>query len=105
VAGDRLVACTSHVPQLAASALAATLADNGVEASDLGPGGRDTTRIAAGDAQLWTDILLHNRAALVDPLAQFEANLRALRAALAAGDSSALYGLLARASAWRSVRP
>jgi prephenate dehydrogenase len=101
-AHDALVARTSHLPQLTASVLAATLADSGVEVRDLGAGGRDTTRVAAGDAQLWTDILLHNRSALLDPLARLEANVSALRRALSIGDAPALHALLARGSGWRS---
>ena len=101
-AHDALVAHTSHLPQISASVLAATLADRGVAVHDLGPGGRDTTRIAASDARLWTDILVHNRSALMDPLAALEANVHALRHALRTGDADAVHALLARASTWRS---
>jgi prephenate dehydrogenase len=101
-AHDALVAHTSHLPQLTASALAATLADSGIVMHELGPGGRDTTRIAASDARLWTDIVVHNRAALADPLAALEANVHALRHALGVGDAGVVHDLLSRASAWRS---
>jgi prephenate dehydrogenase len=101
-AHDTLVAHTSHLPQLTASALAATLADSGVGMHELGPGGRDTTRIAASDAELWTDIVVHNRVLLADLLAALEANVHALRNALGAGDARAVHELLSRASAWRS---
>lgn len=60
-AHDRAVAAVSHTPHLVAAALAAALAQ--VPAEDLrlaGTGVRDTTRIAAGDPQLWTQILALN---------------------------------------------
>ncbi|MDB5384951.1 MAG: prephenate dehydrogenase, partial [Planctomycetaceae bacterium] len=51
---DRAVAETSHFPHLAASALAATLSPEHVNLA--ARGFRDTTRIAGGDADLWTSI-------------------------------------------------
>src|SRR5690349_9570084 len=42
---DRQLAWTSHLPQAAASALAGALADAGWRPDQLGPGGRDATRI------------------------------------------------------------
>lgn len=62
---DRSVALLSHLPQVAASALAGLLAQPGGGASavryDLsGPGLVDSTRLAAGDPQLWTQILTAN---------------------------------------------
>ncbi|HEY8470981.1 MAG TPA: prephenate dehydrogenase/arogenate dehydrogenase family protein, partial [Longimicrobiales bacterium] len=57
---DRLMAWASHLPQLAASALAGALARAGVARTDLGPGGADATRIAASSPALWADILIHN---------------------------------------------
>ncbi len=58
-AHDRAVALTSHLPQLASTALAATLADRGQH--DLGgPGLIDMTRLAMGSYDLWRDILATN---------------------------------------------
>jgi prephenate dehydrogenase len=58
---DRWVALVSHVPHLVASAMAAQCADAPPGALALaGPGLRDVTRIAAGDAGLWTEILAAN---------------------------------------------
>jgi prephenate dehydrogenase len=67
-AHDRAVAVSSHLPQLAASALAARLVDTDAEAVRVsGPGLQDTTRIAASDPDLWADVLSAN-AAQVGPL-------------------------------------
>lgn len=58
---DRCVALVSHVPHLVAAAVAARCADAGERALSLaGPGLRDVTRIAASDADLWTEILTAN---------------------------------------------
>lgn len=66
---DRAVALSSHLPQLAASAVAARLLDaDASSAAVSGPGLQDTTRIAASDPDLWTEILSAN-AARVAPLA------------------------------------
>lgn len=74
---DAALALVSHLPQVAASALAALLVDTGYSTglapSDLaGPGLQDTTRIAASDPDLWLDVLSQNAtqvAPLVDALA------------------------------------
>ena len=58
---DQCVALVSHVPHLVAAAVAARCADAGERALLLaGPGLRDVTRIAASDADLWTEILSAN---------------------------------------------
>lgn len=89
---DRVLARTSHLPHLAAAALAATLgaADRPFAAT----GFRDTTRVAGGDPGLWTAIFAQNRAALLDALAGLESQLAAYRQALTHSDLSALEQLL-----------
>ncbi|MFG0335682.1 MAG: prephenate dehydrogenase [Maioricimonas sp. JB049] len=57
-AHDRSLALTSHLPHVVASALASLLSDREFELA--ATGFRDTTRIAAGDPDLWTAILLQN---------------------------------------------
>ncbi len=99
---DRLMAWASHLPQLAASALASALARAGIALADLGPGGADTTRIAASPPALWADILRHNADLVHQPLNALQGALAELAAALERGDGEALEDLLALASAWRS---
>ncbi len=99
---DRLMAWASHLPQLAASALASALARAGIAPADLGPGGADTTRIAASPPALWADILRHNADLVHQPLNALQGALAELAAALERGDGEALEDLLALASAWRS---
>jgi prephenate dehydrogenase len=87
---DRRLAWTSHLPQVVSSALAATLAAQGFRRADLGPGGRDTTRLAASSPSLWTDILLDNRPAVLEALAALEARIRRVRDAVDARDAEAV---------------
>lgn len=54
---DRTVAHTSHVPQLAATALALSLKDSGVDLDVFGPGLLDMTRLAMSPFSVWKDIL------------------------------------------------
>jgi len=72
---DAILALASHLPQIAASALAGALADEqigGRWAAGFGAGGlRDTTRIAASSAEMWRDICITNREAILRALALY----------------------------------
>lgn len=98
---DRVLAWTSHLPQAVASALAAALAKSGPKAVTLGPGARDTTRLAASDPRLWHDVLLLNRHALLGALDAVEGELGQLRHALTTGNGAELLAWLEAARAWR----
>ncbi|MFH8991001.1 prephenate dehydrogenase [Streptomyces sp. NPDC017940] len=80
---DRAVALVSHTPHLVSSLLAARLKDAGPAQLQLaGKGLRDTTRIAAGDVGLWTDILGSNAEAVHTVLAGLAADLGEVLAVL-----------------------
>ena len=80
---DEAVAVMSHVPQIAASLVAARLRDVPERAVALaGQGIRDVTRIAASDPALWTQILAGNAAAVARTLRGVHADLTELLAAL-----------------------
>lgn len=105
-AHDAAVAAVSHVPQIAASLVAARLEDLPDSAVALaGQGVRDVTRIAASDPQLWTQILAANAPAVRDVLAGLSTDLAAVVGALddliAAPDGPAngARGVLARSIA------
>jgi prephenate dehydrogenase len=98
---DRALAITSHLPHLLASALAGILPP---ELHDLAATGfRDTTRVAAGDPSLWTGIFLQNRAALVEAMGTLQDQLIEFKAALLAGDESAIDALLAEGKKGRDA--
>jgi prephenate dehydrogenase len=91
-AHDRVLAFTSHLPHAVASALARTITTK--ELSLTAGGWRDCTRIAAGDAELWTQILLDNRENVLKALSKFETVLTGLRSAIEQGDRRRLIHLL-----------
>ncbi|HYH82136.1 MAG TPA: prephenate dehydrogenase [Longimicrobium sp.] len=97
---DRRLAWTSHLPQVVSSALAAALAERGIARADLGPGGRDVTRLAAGSPEMWRDILAENAVPVSEALAAVERCLAAARAALESGDAEAIEAWLASANGW-----
>ena len=62
---DEVVALVSHLPHLLAATLVNTVAAQNPAAFDFhGPGFFDTTRVAAGQPELWVEILRTNRAAV-----------------------------------------
>jgi prephenate dehydrogenase len=92
---DRLLAETSHVPHLVASALVEALGD---ASGDLvATGFLDTTRIASGDPAMWRDIFVTNRDEVLRAIERVEAVLAEARSALSAGDAEAIEALLRRA--------
>jgi hypothetical protein len=97
---------TSHLPQVAASALADVALETTGRLGEAvyavaGGGFRDTTRIAASDPHLWVGILGGNRDAVVAALDALTDRLLSLRDALAQGDDATVEALLARASTAR----
>jgi prephenate dehydrogenase len=98
---DRALALTSHLPHMMAAALAGILPPALHELT--ATGFRDTTRIAAGDPELWTAIFAQNQAAVLEALTRLEARVGAFRHALEAGDIAALTDLLAQAKKVRDA--
>lgn len=99
---DSVFAAVSHLPHMLAAAYMAAIAgrpDAGEVTSYAGTGFRDVTRIAAASPEMWRDIGIANRAALLDEIAAFRGPLDALEAALRDGDAQKLEALLAVA-AW-----
>ncbi len=73
---DRALAVTSHLPHMAAAALANTVPEKYFRFA--GSGLLDTARLAAGDPELWRQILLQNRENVLNALEQFGGQLQAL---------------------------
>jgi prephenate dehydrogenase len=104
-AHDRAVAGISHLPHVAAAALASAVgaepATGGAELETLrqliAGGFRSTTRIAASSPEMWRDICLTNRTALLAALTQFDTELARFRQALEAEDGAALLEAFERA--------
>jgi prephenate dehydrogenase len=92
---DRVVAFTSHLPQLASTALAVVLAehvnmdDHGLVA---GPGAIDSTRLALSPFDVWRDILSTNSGNIAGALDSYIAALEDLRHKLRHPDTCAAFG-------------
>src|SRR6202140_1203553 len=90
---DYAVGLASHLPQLAAVALASFLYDhldeNGLPIALAGPGLRDTLRLAGSPYSTWRDIVLTNREVLSAGLDLFARRLDELRDKLASRELEA----------------
>jgi prephenate dehydrogenase len=90
---DYAVGLASHLPQIAAVALASFLYDrldeNGLPITLAGPGLRDTLRLAGSPYSTWRDIVLTNREVLSAALDLFARRLDDLRERLGSRDLEA----------------
>jgi prephenate dehydrogenase len=102
---DRILARVSHLPQVVASALAAALGEEQVAGRpvlEFGAGGlRDTTRIAASSAEMWRDICLTNREAILAAMKLFARDFAEFERLISAGDGEGLVRLFERGRAMR----
>jgi prephenate dehydrogenase len=100
---DRQVARVSHLPHAVAATLVRAA---GQKARPLaGPGYRDTTRVAAGPAAMWAEILLGNRQEILAGLKEFRTELQDLEKALENRDAAALTRFLEDAAKIRRSLP
>src|SRR6267154_3196004 len=97
---DAQLAATSHLPQVVASLLGDYLARHAPPGASFGPGAADTTRLAASEPALWTEILLMNRDEILPALRGLEESLGTVERALEVGDAAALTAWLTRAAPW-----
>ncbi|NDC07923.1 MAG: prephenate dehydrogenase/arogenate dehydrogenase family protein [Oxalobacteraceae bacterium] len=103
---DAIFAAVSHLPHLLAYALVDDIAarDNADRLFQYAASGfRDFTRIAGSSPEMWRDISLANRAALLVELDAYAAQLSTLRAMLAASDGTALEQVYVRAQSARQA--
>jgi len=98
---DRLVATISHLPHCVAAAVVASIPDDALKCT--GQGFRDTTRIASGDADLWTDILIGNRDQVLASLRSFDESVSILAGAIERGDRQAVRDFLDQAGRKRGA--
>jgi prephenate dehydrogenase len=77
---DQALALTSHLPHIAAAVLAMTVPERLFRCC--GSGMLDTSRVAAGDPELWRQILTSNRDDVLTALERYGTNLAALHGAI-----------------------
>jgi prephenate dehydrogenase len=101
-AHDEIVAHISHLPQVLASTLCATLAKKDVRWRNYAGGGlRDTTRIAGSDPKLWKTILEQNRDEVLRALRACQEELHGMERALANRDWFEVQAILERGRTYR----
>ncbi len=103
---DKVLAITSHLPQLIAYNIVGTVLDIELvtdrEVVKYAAGGfRDFTRIAASDPEMWRDVFLNNQEAVLEMLGRFTEDLAVLQRAIRWGDDKALEKLFTRTRAIR----
>lgn len=99
---DRKVARISHLPHVTASALVlAALSADPSARSCVANGFRDSTRIAAGDPDLWTGILSDNRIEVLAGLSDLNSQITELVEILTNSNEEALRRFLAAAKSLR----
>lgn len=94
---DRLVAATSHVLHLLAAAATRAVLRTPRAAEGTAGGFRDFTRIASSSPEMWADIFLDNRRAILGALDDVQAEIGVLRTALEHSDPAAILTFLAAA--------
>ncbi|MCJ8324896.1 MAG: prephenate/arogenate dehydrogenase family protein [Rhizobiales bacterium] len=104
---DKVLAVTSHIPQLISYNMVGTAADveeiTQTEVIKYSAGGfRDFTRLAASDPTMWRDVFLHNKEAVLEMLACFNEDLVMLQRAIRRGDGDILYEFFARTQNMRN---
>lgn len=102
---DGIFAAVSHLPHLLAFALVDDIASR-TNAEQLfsfaASGFRDFTRIAGSHPEMWRDISLANKTALLSEISAFESELTQLKQLLANEDAAGIQALFERASVARN---
>ncbi len=105
VTHDQVLARVSHLPHLIAFSVMNAVLEARVAGIDLltyaGSAFADLTRVAASPVEMWRDICLSNREAVLAALTEFEQALAQLKAYVASGDGAALAAAIDRARAER----
>ncbi len=104
-AHDAVLSAVSHLPHLLAYALVAQIAeapDADLKFSLSGGGFRDFTRIAASSPEMWRDVAIANRDALLKDLDAYRSRLDVLRQWVADRDAESLEAMFVCASTART---
>ena len=101
---DRLLARTSHLPHVAAAALAKAIGRDRAEevGAFCGTGFYDSTRVASGSIEMWNDILRTNASAVAEELRAFKTEVERVYDDLQAGRFAEVAQFLERAKGARS---
>lgn len=101
---DQVFAAVSHLPHVLAYALVDQITeepDSELRFQYAASGFRDFTRIAASSPEMWRDISLANRVALMEELASYQDQLQRIATALQNSDGEQLLAMFSNAQAAR----
>jgi prephenate dehydrogenase len=98
---DDMMAWVSHAPQFVATALASILATDLASGIPVGPGARDTTRLAASAFSVWKPILERAPVETLHALRAMERSLAEVRERFETRDMTGLQEIWDRAREWR----
>jgi len=103
---DKVLAITSHLPQLIAYCIVDTATDLETDLQSevikfSASGFQDFTRLAASDPVMWRDVCLKNRDAVLDVLSQFTEDLTAIKRSIRRGEGEELQKIFTRTRAIR----
>jgi prephenate dehydrogenase len=93
---DEILAAVSHLPHVAAFALMGMLAKRKDARRVLGfsAGGlRDTVRISGSSPEMWRDIFIANRTALLAAIDEYSSEIKSMRSAIRTADGDALQAM------------
>ncbi|MEY3395057.1 MAG: hypothetical protein RL346_1293 [Verrucomicrobiota bacterium] len=103
---DQIVARISHLPHITAAATALSALSDFSTCGGLSGGGlKDTTRVASGNPDMWAEILIENRDAVIEGLRDNIWRLHEILASLEAGDLEAARVWLTNAKRLRDDLP
>lgn len=97
---DRIFGMVSHLPHITAAALVNSVSQQNIKFA--GRGFIDTTRVASGPSNVWTDILMTNSATCVEAIEKLVSQLQILQDAIAAGDAQKVNKILDQAGQKRA---
>jgi len=103
---DQVLASVSHVPHFLSSVFmwqVASAENADLRLSVAGSGFRDFTRIAEGSAEVWRDIFMSNKQAVLQELQHIRAAFAQAEEALQSSDAQSLYEFLERAALARRL--
>lgn len=100
---DKMLAYVSHLPQVLASGLAGTLEKESFSRSVMGLGGRDMTRLAGSDVDMWMDVIMDNSKSIGEALAALLLELINLHSAIENKKEGQIRKALERGKNWKET--
>ena len=88
---DRILSFVSHLPHLVAFSLIDTVPSSYLKFASAGL--KDTTRVAASDSEIWSDIFLSNKNNILESIDIFQANLSKIKSAIQKKDKEQLISI------------